>query len=75
MCHNTGYLGRLGVFEVLEVSKDIRRLIAEKADSDSITKQAVMEGMETMLDDGLDKVLKGMTTIEEVIRVTKVEAV
>ena len=75
MCHNTGYLGRLGVFEVLEVSKDIRRLIAEKADSDSITKQAVTEGMETMLDDGLDKVLKGMTTIEEVIRVTKVEAV
>jgi type IV pilus assembly protein PilB len=73
VCHNTGYLGRLGVFEVLDVSKEIRRLISEKADSDAINKQAVDEGMNSMLDDGLQKVIKGMTTIEEVIRVTKVE--
>lgn len=75
VCHNTGYQGRIGVFEVLEVSKDIRKLISEKADSDDINKLAQDEGMNTMLDDGLEKVLKGMTTIEEVIRVTKVESV
>jgi type II secretory ATPase GspE/PulE/Tfp pilus assembly ATPase PilB-like protein len=73
MCHHTGYLGRLGVFEVLEVSKEIRKLISEKADADEINKKAQDEGMNTMLDDGLDKVLKGLTTIEEVLRVTKVE--
>lgn len=73
VCHKTGYLGRLGVFEVLEVSKEIRRRISLNSDSDEINKQAVDEGMTTMLDDGLDKVKKGFTTIEEVLRVTKVE--
>ncbi len=73
VCHKTGYLGRLGVFEVLEVSKEIKRLISLNSDSDEINKQAVQEGMNTMLNDGLDKVKKGFTTIEEVLRVTKVE--
>jgi type IV pilus assembly protein PilB len=73
ICHNTGYTGRLGVFEVLEVSKKIKELISAKADADEILKQALAEGMSSMLDDGLDKVAKGMTTIEEVLRVTKVE--
>jgi type IV pilus assembly protein PilB len=74
VCHNTGYSGRLGVFEVLEITKDMRKLVSEKADSEQINSLAVSEGMNTMLDDGLQKVLKGMTTIEEVIRVTKVES-
>lgn len=74
MCHQTGYKGRLGVFEVLEVTKEIRKLIAAKADADLINTQAVKEGMQTMLDDALIKVQKGLTTIEEVIRVTKSEA-
>jgi type IV pilus assembly protein PilB len=73
VCHNTGYSGRLGVFEVLEVSKEIRKLISANADSDVINKQAIDEGMDSMLDDGLDKVMRGLTTVEEVIRVTKVE--
>lgn len=73
VCHDTGYSGRLGVFEVLSVSKDIKELIANKEDSDVILSQAIKEGMTTMLEDGLDKVVKGMTTIEEVLRVTKVE--
>lgn len=73
VCHNTGFSGRLGIFEVLEVSKTIRKLISEKSDSDDINKQAIDEGMSTMLDDGLDKVAKGLTSIGEVIRVTKVE--
>ena len=74
VCHKTGYSGRLGVFEVLEVSKEIRKLISANADSDAINKTAIDEGMNTMLDDGLDKVRRGLTTIEEVIRVTKVES-
>jgi type IV pilus assembly protein PilB len=73
ICRNTGYSGRVGLFEVLEVSKGIRLLISEKADSDIIAQAAIKEGMETMLDDGLKKVATGVTTIEEVIRVTKVE--
>ncbi|MBI4084746.1 MAG: type II/IV secretion system protein [Candidatus Levybacteria bacterium] len=74
ICHQTGFQGRVGAFEVLEVSNEIRKLITRKEDSDTIAKQAVAEGMTTMLDNGLDKVVKGVTTIEEVLRVTKVES-
>lgn len=74
VCRNTGYAGRIGVFEVLEVTGNLRKLITHKADADAILKQATQEdNMTTMLDDGLIKVLKGLTTIEEVLRVTKVE--
>lgn len=74
ICHGTGYLGRVGIFEVLEITKEIKRLITEKSDSDIIARAAVEEGMTTMLDDGLQKVIQGATTIQEVLRVTKVEA-
>lgn len=74
VCHLTGYVGRIGIFEVLEMTQAVKKLITDKEDSDVITKQAMSEGMMTMLDDGLDKVKKGMTTIEEVLRVTKVES-
>lgn len=73
ICHNTGYSGRLGIFEVLEVTKEIRALITAKNDSDIISKKAIEEGMTTMLNDGLNKVSNGLTTIEEVLRVTRVE--
>jgi type II secretory ATPase GspE/PulE/Tfp pilus assembly ATPase PilB-like protein len=72
-CRFTGYSGRVGIFEVLEVSKEIRKLITERKDSDMIVQQAIAEGMTTMLDDGLMKVSKGVTTIEEILRVTRVE--
>jgi len=74
ICRQTGYVGRLGLFEVLEVTKNIRKLVSEKADSDLIGRAARTEGMKTMLEDGLEKVANGMTTMEEVIRVTKVES-
>lgn len=74
ICHSTGYTGRIGVFEVLEVSKEIKKLILQRTDSDVITRQAVSEGMTTMLDDGLEKVRKSVTTLEEVLRVTKIES-
>lgn len=74
ICHTTGYAGRIGVFEVLEVSNRIKELIAQKNDSDVILQEALKEGMTTMFDDGLDKVAKGLTTIEEILRVTKIES-
>lgn len=74
VCHDTGYSGRVGLFEVLEVTAAIKKLITEKNDSNIILAQAVKEGMVPMLDDGIGKVIKGVTTIEEVLRVTKIEA-
>lgn len=73
VCHHTGYTGRIGIFEVLEMTEKIRKLIADKNDSDVIAKEAVNEGMTTMQEDGIDKIAKGLTTFEEVLRATKVE--
>ncbi|MBI2031300.1 MAG: type II/IV secretion system protein [Candidatus Levybacteria bacterium] len=74
MCHYTGFSGRIGIFEVIDVSNTVRKLITQKSDSDVINKAAIEEGMTTMLEDGLEKVAKGVTTISEVLRVTKVES-
>lgn len=74
-CHQTGYLGRIGIYEVLSISKTIRDLVTKRADSDQIHEQAVKEGMTTMFEDGVQKVLQGMTTIEEVLRVTRTDEI
>lgn len=74
ICHFTGYKGRIGVYEVLEITPSIRKLIVDKRDSDAIMRAALDEGMTTMLDDGLQKTAKGITSLEEVLRVTKVES-
>lgn len=70
-CKNTGYAGRIGIFEFLRLSDDIKKLIVAKTSSEEIKKTALREGMRALHDDGLDKVRKGITTIEEVLRVTK----
>ncbi|HEX9664734.1 MAG TPA: GspE/PulE family protein, partial [Patescibacteria group bacterium] len=69
VCGHSGYLGRIGLFEVMEITDNIRELIMRNADADTIKKQAVANGMTTMLEDGIDKVLKGITTVDEVLRV------
>jgi len=71
VCHQTGYEGRLGIFEVMTMDENIRKAILEKKDSPDIAKIAVGNGMTTMMDDGLKKVMEGLTTIEEILRVTK----
>ncbi|HSE61381.1 MAG TPA: ATPase, T2SS/T4P/T4SS family [Candidatus Saccharimonadales bacterium] len=71
VCHETGYRGRVGIFEVLEVSPKIEALITQKADADAILQQAISEGMTTMMDDGLDKVQQGITTVGEIMRATR----
>ena len=70
-CNNTGYYGRVGIFEVLPVTERISRLILEGGVAADIEKQAREEGMITLKQDGLTKVLEGMTTIEEVLRVAE----
>lgn len=71
VCHGRGYSGRIGIFEILSVTPAIQKLINEKADSDVIAKKAIAEGMAPMLEDGLDKVQQGLTTIEEILRATR----
>jgi len=70
-CGGTGYKGRVGIYEVLPVSDKIGQIILSHPDSVSIEKQAVLEGMTTMMQDGYLKVLKGVSSIEEVLRVAK----
>ena len=65
-----GYKGRVGIHEILRVSESIRNLIMASATSDDIEKQAKKEGMMTMLEDGIIKCVQGITTIEEILRVT-----
>lgn len=70
-CDNSGYRGRIGIFEVLPISNKIADMILRRSDSISLEKEAVAEGMITMKQDGYFKVLKGTTTIEEVLRVAQ----
>lgn len=71
-CNDTGYLGRIGIFEVLLVSEKIGRLILERTSASEIEEQAREEGMVTMTQDGYLKAIEGITTIEEVLRVSQV---
>jgi general secretion pathway protein E len=71
-CGGTGYRGRLGVFEILELTNDIRQLIGEKTDGLKIDETAIRAGMTTMLDDGLAKCRSGLTSPAEILRVTTV---
>ncbi len=69
-CSNTGYRGRLAMHEVMLVSEEIERLVVQHAPTDQIFKMAVEQGMRTMRQDGLIKAKRGLTSIEEVLRVT-----
>jgi general secretion pathway protein E len=69
-CLNTGYLGRIGIFELLVLSSKIRQMVQEKSSSEEIKVQAIKEGMSTLREDGLKKVFEGTTTLSEIIRVT-----
>jgi type II secretory ATPase GspE/PulE/Tfp pilus assembly ATPase PilB-like protein len=70
-CANTGYKGRIGIFEVLPVTERIGRLILEHSAASEIEKTAVTEGMITMKQDGYLKVVEGVTSIDEVLRVAQ----
>ncbi|KKP80453.1 MAG: type II secretion system protein E, partial [Candidatus Levybacteria bacterium GW2011_GWB1_35_5] len=70
-CGGSGYIGRVGIFETLPITEKIGSLILQHADSGAIEKEAVAEGMITMKQDGYLKVLQGVTTIEEILRVAQ----
>ena len=70
-CGNTGFRGRISVYEVLEIDSNLRRLITDNVSADSILAEAQKQGMSTMIEDGLDKVTAGLTTVEEVLRAVK----
>jgi len=69
-CRSTGLYGRTGLFEVLEVDDKIRKLIAAKSSSAEILKQARRDGLLTLREAAIKKLAKGMTSFEEVLRVT-----
>ena len=69
-CNNEGYKGRGGIYEVLEVSEAIQKLISGNATATEIDNQAKEEGMFSIMEDGIIKAMRGTTTIEEVLRVT-----
>ena len=70
-CRGTGYRGRTGIFELMVINEEIRRLVLERASSDRIRQKAVAGGMQILRESGLQKVKEGITTIEEVLRVAQ----
>jgi general secretion pathway protein E len=74
-CSNTGYWGRAGIFEFLEITDEIRKFILGKKDANIIKEAARKNGMRTLREDGWIKVKQGITTIPEVLRVTQEEEI
>ncbi len=70
-CRQSGYLGRTGIFELLHIGPEIREMITSRRDSQAIKDHAASRGMKTLYADGLNKVMKGETTLQEVLRVTQ----
>jgi type IV pilus assembly protein PilB len=70
-CANTGFRGRLGLYEVMTMSEEIERLTVERASSEQIRSVAIEQGMTTLREDGLEKARQGVTSIEEIARVVK----
>ena len=67
-CAYTGYMGRVGIFEIMSMSDNIRRMLIKGLGSSDIREQAIKEGMVTMMNDGMSKVKEGITTPSEVLR-------
>ena len=70
-CLHTGYRGRSGIFELMRLNESLQNLILKTSDANTIKNTAVKQGMVTLRQDGAKKVLQGITTIEEIFRVTQ----
>ena len=70
-CNKTGYKGRIGIYEVLEINEEISTLIQKNAKTDKLLEAVEKQGMITILEDGFIKAKNGITTLEEILRVTK----
>ncbi|CAN5158469.1 type II secretion system ATPase GspE [soil metagenome] len=73
-CNQTGYKGRLALFEIMSMSSGIAKLTMERADTSLLRKQAIADGMTLLIEDGIRKIKEGVTTIEEVIAVATIES-
>ena len=71
-CKNSGFLGRIGIFELLIINEEIKDMINAKKPANEIKKKAVELGMKTLRQDGLEKVKRGLTTLDEALRVIEV---
>jgi type IV pilus assembly protein PilB len=74
-CHHTGYRGRIGIFEMMHMNSTLREMTFRREPTQNIRRQARLFGMRTLLEDGVLKALKGVTTLEEVLETTHTEAV
>ena len=70
-CNGTGYKGRNGIYEVFEITEPVQKLITQNATEETLQNKAREDGMVTMVEDGFAKIVQGLTSIEEVMRVTK----
>ena len=70
-CKDTGFTGRIGIYELLLINDEIKNLVTAKASANEIKKKAVAQGMRVLFEDGIEKVRNGVTTVEEVLRVTE----
>jgi len=70
-CRGTGFQGRIGIFELLVVNDEIKNMVTAKASANEIRKKAVANGMRVLYEDGIEKIKNGLTTAEEVLRVTE----
>jgi general secretion pathway protein E len=70
-CAQTGYSGRIGIMEMLPITDPLRSLVMKHATATDLRNEAIREGMLTMYEDGLRKAVRGITTFEEVLRVTR----
>jgi type IV pilus assembly protein PilB len=70
-CNKSGYRGRQGIFELMMMTAKVRELSFQGASTQEIRRMAVAQGMSTLYDDGIRKVLRGITTLEEVFRAAK----
>ena len=73
-CFQTGYYGRTAIYELLELDDEVRQVVMKNTDASTIKALAVKKGMRTLRQDGADKVLKGITSVDEVVRVTQKES-
>ena len=69
-CGQTGFRGRIGVYELMEITPEISRLVMRRANSQELLEAAMAEGMTTMRQDGVSKAMRGATTLEEVVQLT-----
>jgi general secretion pathway protein E len=71
-CRQTGYKGRIGVFQLLEMNEELSTLAARKASHEELERAAMESGMKTLWGDGIEKVVAGLTSLEELARVTTI---